>query len=202
MRVRKQEAAAEWQEFATLAAALGHVKGEGAPSTLRQVQIERAAKNSKRRNSFEFSLKPPPLPRRNPHSPKPRPLPLQRNPLATSSKSYVRCIVAAAVANYVGRQAHAPNANGMFMSIVLSRRRARGTQTVGVLRVLVEVVQSLWVTLIPNSASNATAMCMLNVHLMVRVFTVLNPHACLDPPPPPLPRFVHSTLRGNPGAPC
>ena len=55
MWVRKQEAEAEWQEFATPAAALRHIKAEGAPSTVQQVQIERAAKNSKPRNGFEFS---------------------------------------------------------------------------------------------------------------------------------------------------
>ena len=42
-------------EFSTPAAALRHIKAEGAPSTLQQVQIERAAKNSKPRNGFEFS---------------------------------------------------------------------------------------------------------------------------------------------------
>ena len=55
MWVCKQEAEAEWQEFATPAAALRHIKAEGAPSTLQQVQIERVAKNSKPRNGFEFS---------------------------------------------------------------------------------------------------------------------------------------------------
>ena len=59
MWVRKQDLDAEWLEFATPAAALRHVKLEGAPSTLQQVQIERAAKNGKPRNGFEFSLKPP-----------------------------------------------------------------------------------------------------------------------------------------------
>ena len=58
-QVHKQEAEAEWQEFATPAAALRHVKAEGAPSTLQQVQIECAAKNSKPRKGFEFSSKPP-----------------------------------------------------------------------------------------------------------------------------------------------
>ena len=52
MWVRKQDPAAEWQEFATPAAALRHVKSEGAPSTLQQVQIERAAKNGKPRNGL------------------------------------------------------------------------------------------------------------------------------------------------------
>ena len=56
---RKQEAEAEWQEFATPAAALRHIKAEGVPLTLPQVQVERAAKNSKPRNGFEFSYKPP-----------------------------------------------------------------------------------------------------------------------------------------------
>ena len=59
MWVRKQDPAAQGQEFATPAAALRHVKLEGAPSTLQQVQIERSAKNGKPRNGFEFSLKPP-----------------------------------------------------------------------------------------------------------------------------------------------
>ena len=59
MWVRKQEADAQWQEFSTPAAALRHIKAEGAPSTLQQVQIERAAKNSKPRNGFEFSYNPP-----------------------------------------------------------------------------------------------------------------------------------------------
>ena len=59
MWVRKQEADAQWQEFSTPAAALHHIKAEGAPSTLQQVQIERAAKNSKPRNGFEFSYNPP-----------------------------------------------------------------------------------------------------------------------------------------------
>ena len=49
MWVRKQEPATEWQEFPTPAAALRHVKVEGAPSTLQQVQVERAPKNSKPR---------------------------------------------------------------------------------------------------------------------------------------------------------
>ena len=61
-----------------------------------------------------------------------------------------------------------------------------------------QVVTSLWVTLIPNSASNANSMCMLNVHLMVRVSSVLNPYARLALP---LPKLVHSTLHGNQGAP-
>ena len=59
MLVRKQKAEAVWQEFATPAAALCHVKAEGASSTLQQVQIEHAAKNSQPCNGFEFSLKPP-----------------------------------------------------------------------------------------------------------------------------------------------
>ena len=59
-----------WQEYATLAAALRYIKSKGAPSTLQQVQIERAA--SKARNGFKFSFaaptggaaaKPPPSPR-------------------------------------------------------------------------------------------------------------------------------------------
>ena len=62
MWVRKQEADAQWQAFSTPAAALRHVKAEGAPSTLQQVQIERAAKNSKPRNGFEISYTPPPPP--------------------------------------------------------------------------------------------------------------------------------------------
>ena len=64
MWVRKQEADAQWQEFSTPAAALRHIKAEGARSTLQQVQIKRAAKNSKPRNGFEFSYNPPPPPRR------------------------------------------------------------------------------------------------------------------------------------------
>ena len=59
MWVRKQEAEAEWQEFATTAAALRHIKAEGAPSTLQQVQIKRVANNSKPCNGFEFSYTPP-----------------------------------------------------------------------------------------------------------------------------------------------
>ena len=59
MWVCKQEAEAEWQEFATPAATLRHIKAEGVPSTLQQVQIERAAKNSKPCNGFQFSYKPP-----------------------------------------------------------------------------------------------------------------------------------------------
>ena len=82
------------------------------------------------------------------------------------------------------------------MSIALSWWGVRGA--VGVLRVPVEVVESLWVTLIPNNASNANAMCMLNVRLMVRVSSVLNPYALLALP---LPKPVHSTLHGNEGAP-
>ena len=82
------------------------------------------------------------------------------------------------------------------MSIALLRWGVRGT--VGVLRVPAEVVKSLWVTRIPNNASNANAMCMFNVHLMVRVSGVLNPYARLALP---LPKLVHSTLRGNQGAP-
>ena len=82
------------------------------------------------------------------------------------------------------------------MSIALSRWGVRGT--VGVLRVPVQVVKSLWVTLIPNNASDANAMCMLNVRLMVRVASVLNPYARLALP---LPKLVHSTLHGNQGAP-
>ena len=82
------------------------------------------------------------------------------------------------------------------MSIALSQWGVRGT--VGVLRMPVEVVKSLWVTLIPSTASNANAMCMLNVCLMVRVSNVLNPYARLTLP---LPKLVHSTLHGNQGAP-
>ena len=82
------------------------------------------------------------------------------------------------------------------MSIALSRWGVRGI--VGVLHVPAEVVQSLWVTLIPNNASNANATCMLNVHLMVCVSNVLQPHARLALP---LPKFVLSTLHGNQGAP-
>ena len=53
------------------------------------------------------------------------------------------------------------------------------------------VVTSLWVTLMPNSASNANAMCMLNLHLMVRVSSVLNPYARLTLPLPKLiPHFM------------
>ena len=59
MWVRKQEAEAEWQELATPAAALRHIKAEGAPLTLQQVQIERVAKKSKPRIGFEFSYTPP-----------------------------------------------------------------------------------------------------------------------------------------------
>ena len=66
MWVRKQEAEAGWQEFAPPAAALRHIKAEGAPSTLQQVQIERVAKNSKPRNGFEFSYTP--LPQQPPQS--------------------------------------------------------------------------------------------------------------------------------------
>ena len=66
------------------------------------------------------------------------------------------------------------------MSIALSRWGVRGT--VGVLCVPVEVVNSLWVTLMRNIASNANAMCMLNVRLVVRVSSVLNPHARLALP--------------------
>ena len=58
MWVRKQEADAEWQEFSTPAAVLRHIKADGAPSTLQQVQIERAAKSSKPRIGFEFSYNP------------------------------------------------------------------------------------------------------------------------------------------------
>ena len=50
---------AVWQELATPAAALRYITSEGAPSTLQQVQIERAAKNSKARNGFEFSFEAP-----------------------------------------------------------------------------------------------------------------------------------------------
>ena len=59
MWVRKQEADAQWQEFSTPAAAVRHIKAEGGPSTLQQVQIEHAAKNSKPRNGFDFSYNPP-----------------------------------------------------------------------------------------------------------------------------------------------
>ena len=48
-----------WQEFATPAAALRYTKSEGAPSNLQRVQIERAAKNSKACNGFEFSFETP-----------------------------------------------------------------------------------------------------------------------------------------------
>ena len=57
--MHKQEVEAEWQEFAIPAAALRHIKAEGAPSTPQQVQIERVTKNSKPRNGFEFSYTPP-----------------------------------------------------------------------------------------------------------------------------------------------
>ena len=104
MWVRKQEAEAEWQEFAAPTAALRHIKAEGGPSTLQEVQIERAAKNSKPRNGFEFSYKtpPPPLRHNNPHTPKPPPLPLRRYPSAALSKFWVRRIAVSAAANYVG----------------------------------------------------------------------------------------------------
>ena len=59
MWVRKQEADAPWQEFSTPDAALRHIKAEGAPSTLQQVQIDRAAKYSKPGYGFEFSYNPP-----------------------------------------------------------------------------------------------------------------------------------------------
>ena len=81
------------------------------------------------------------------------------------------------------------------MSIALSRWGVRGT--VGVLRVPAEVVKSLWITLIPNNASNANAMCMLNVRLMVRVSSVLNPYVRLALP---LPKLIHLTFHGNQGA--
>ena len=81
------------------------------------------------------------------------------------------------------------------MCIALSRWGVRGI--VGVLHVPAEVVQSLWVTLIPTNAGNANATCMLNVHLMVCVSNVLHPHARLALP---LPKFVLSTLHGNQGA--
>ena len=67
-----------WQEYATPAAALCYIKSEGAVSTLQQVQIERAAQNSKARNGFEFSFeaptggasaKPPNQPRLQPGAP-------------------------------------------------------------------------------------------------------------------------------------
>ena len=48
-----------WQEFATPAAALCYIKLEGAPSTLQQMQSERAAKNSKGRKGFQFSFEAP-----------------------------------------------------------------------------------------------------------------------------------------------
>ena len=57
MWVRKRDPEAEWQEFATLFAALYHMKSEGAPLTLQQVQIERAAEKAKPRNGFVFSFK-------------------------------------------------------------------------------------------------------------------------------------------------
>ena len=60
-----------WQEFATPAAALRYTKSEGAPSNLQQVQIERAAKNSKARNGFEFSFEAPPEARLPNHHPSP-----------------------------------------------------------------------------------------------------------------------------------
>ena len=71
--------------------------------------------------------------------------------------------------------------------------------TVGVLRVPVEVVKSLWVTLIPNNASNANAMCMVNVHLKVCVSSVLNPYARLALPTTKIRTFHTSWQSGRPG---
>ena len=68
--------------------------------------------------------------------------------------------------------------------------------TVGVLPVPVRVVRSLWVIVIPNSASNANATCMLDVFAMVPVSGVLSPFALLAPL---LPRFGHSRALGNLG---
>ena len=42
--MRKQEAEAEWQEFATPAAALRHIKAKGVPWTVQPLQIERVTK--------------------------------------------------------------------------------------------------------------------------------------------------------------
>ena len=62
MWVRKQGGDAVWQELATPAAAIRQGKSEGAPSTLQQVQIERAIKNSKPRNIGAAAAKPSPNP--------------------------------------------------------------------------------------------------------------------------------------------
>ena len=82
-----------WQHFATLAAALRYIKSEGAPSNLQQVQIERAAKNSKAHNGFEFSVE----------APKAPPKPARTTAYTPSVASYVDVLSSSYCASCRGR---------------------------------------------------------------------------------------------------
>ena len=77
-----------WQEFATPATTLRHIKSEGAPSTLQQVHIERAAKNSKARNGFGFSFEAP----TGAAAAKPHPKPAPTTAHTPSVASYVQVL--------------------------------------------------------------------------------------------------------------
>ena len=100
--MHKQEAEAEWQEFATPAAALRHIEAEGAPSTLQQVQIERAAKNSKPRNALSSHTSPLPPPQQPPQSQAASPPTTTTQSIGSFVKVWVRRIAVVAVAKYVG----------------------------------------------------------------------------------------------------
>ena len=88
-----------WQEFATPAAALRYTKSEGAPSNLQHVQIERAAKNLKARNGFEFSVE---APTRG-AAPKPPPKPARTTAHTPSAASYVELLSSSNYASCRGR---------------------------------------------------------------------------------------------------
>ena len=153
------------------------------------MQIERAAKNSKPRNGFESSYNPPAAaaPQQPPQSQAASP------PTTTQSiGGFVEVLGASYCSSCRGKLCGVTSScsqckRGVYEHCFVTVG-VRGI--VGVLHVPAEVVQSLWVTLIPNNASNANATCMLNVHLMVCVSNVLHPHARLALP---LPKFVLST---------
>ena len=193
MWARKQEAGAEWQECATPAAALRHVKAEGAPSTLQQVQIERAAKNSKPRNGFEFSLKPPTAasPHQSPQS--------QAASAPTTTQSIGTFVEVLSSSN-------CDSCRGKLCGVTSSCSQCkRGVHEHCFVTMEGEGHPNHWcfacacrgcekplVTPISNRASNANAMCILNLHLMVHVSSVRNPYARLAPPPCPLTNCLES----------
>ena len=182
MWVRKQEAEAEWQELATLRPRLC---SKCRSSASQRIPSPAMALSSHTR----------PLPQQPPQSQAASP------PTTTQSiSSFVEVLGSSYCSSCRGKLC------GVTSSCSQCKRGVQehcfvtggGGGTGGVLRVPVEVVKSLWVTLIPNNASNANAMCMLNVHFMVHVSSVLNPYARVALP---LPKLGHSTLHGNRGAP-